>query len=213
MEMVTAGGVAAAAIASGLLRRSEQSAASSWNTSCLLVRRSCCRRKVRSARGSGREADVFRNSNVAHAKSANPRRIGGGGGRSRFVKTSNDHHVPFAIMCTEFSSEIAGDRTDCRGPSCRLEVKARTGAEFRNPEDRQTSNPPSKNTLLRHDFPPRKLVKSWPGRPRKELAAGGRQSDRRPAFAVPPFPVTRPRPRAERRSLSSIVIDLRLLNI
>jgi len=61
-------------------------------------------------------------------------------------------------MSNDFSSDIVGNGADCRAPSCTLEVKAGTSAEFRNPENNQTSDSTGKKALLRHDFSPRKLV-------------------------------------------------------
>jgi hypothetical protein len=61
-------------------------------------------------------------------------------------------------MCNEFSSDIAGHGADCRAQSSTLELEAGASAEFRNPENNQMGDSTSKDALLRHDFPPRKLV-------------------------------------------------------
>jgi hypothetical protein len=86
-------------------------------------------------------------------------------------------------MRSEFSSDIAGNGADCRVPSCTLEVKAGTSAEFRNPENDQTSDSTSENAFLHHDFPPQKLVAlgcslqdNWrfgPFHPRSRCQGGG----------------------------------------
>src|SRR6516164_10607526 len=109
---------------------------------------------LRQTKTSGREKHVFHQADLPHAKSASPWCIGGGGPRSSVVETVHGHDVAFAIMGNEISSNVPGHSADCGWPPCRLEAKARTGAEFRNPENSQTSDPPRMNTLLCHDFSP-----------------------------------------------------------
>jgi hypothetical protein len=62
-------------------------------------------------------------------------------------------------MANEISRDIAGHGAHRGGPPGTLEVKARTGTEFRNPKNSQTSDPPGKNALLRHGLPPWERVK------------------------------------------------------
>jgi hypothetical protein len=99
--------------------------------------------------------DVFGGANVAHAKSAKPRRIGGGSGWSRLMKACHDHDVALTVIFNEFASDIALNGADCRGLPGTLDLQARTGAEFWNSEDGQTSDPSSENAFLRHDFLPK----------------------------------------------------------
>ena len=74
------------------------------------------------------------------------------------MKPVQDYDVALAVMCNEFSSDVSGDCADHDGLSGTFEVKAGATAEFRNPEDGQTSDSPRKNAFLRHDLPPLKLI-------------------------------------------------------
>jgi hypothetical protein len=74
------------------------------------------------------------------------------------VKPDQDYGVAFAVMCNEFSGDVTGDCAYDDGLWGTFEVKAGATAEFGNPEDGQTSDPPRKNAFLRHDFPPLKLI-------------------------------------------------------
>ena len=71
----------------------------------------------------------------------------------RFVKATNDDDVVFAVMLNEFACDIAVNGTDCRGSSRTFELEAHTGPEFRDLENSQARDFPSKHALLRHDFP------------------------------------------------------------
>jgi hypothetical protein len=88
---------------------------------------------------SSREVDVFGDANVAHAKSAKPRRIGGGSGWSRLMKACHDHDVALTVIFNELASDIAVNGANCRGLPRTLDLQARTGAEFRNPEGRRAA--------------------------------------------------------------------------
>ena len=96
---------------------------------------------VRQSRSCGsdaascREASVFRDLHGAYAISGNPRCIGGGGRRSRFVNPSHRDLVALAITGDEFSSNIAFNGTDDRRPSRILDFEPGPGAELPHPKN------------------------------------------------------------------------------